>query len=102
MAPFQRVVGYAPPGVTTLGLGMLGAVFRSRPGLTSFDVTVCGDRVGALSTDLGTALQLDRDLSALATADLVLLLPGEPAGDPSAALVDGVRAAYRRGAIVAA
>jgi transcriptional regulator GlxA family with amidase domain len=103
MAPFQRVVAYAPPGVVGLGLGMAASVFRPRPGLTDFEFAVCADRPGPLTTDLGVPVLIEHGLEALTRADLVLVLPGAtlPA-QPAARAADAVRAAHNRGATVAA
>jgi transcriptional regulator GlxA family with amidase domain len=99
----HTVAAYVPPGAVTLALGMVGAVFRPRPGLTDFRFALCADRPGPVMTDLGTPITVAHDLAALAAADLVLVLPGcAPPEDPGAALLPALRAAHRRGATVAA
>ena len=103
MTSLTRVVAYAPAGAVGLGLGMVGAAFARRPGITGFELTICSDEAGPLSTDLGVPVLIGRDLGALAEADLVLLLPGgscrTEAPEP---LLAALRAARERGAIVAA
>lgn len=101
--PFQRVVAYAPAGTVALGLGQAASVFRPRAGLTDFAFAVCADRPGLVMTDLGTPFHAFHGVSALARADLALVLPGAYLpGRPSAAAVAALRAAHQRGAIVAA
>ena len=53
MAAFRHVAAYAPPGAVGLGLGLTSAIFRSRPGLTTFEFDFCAARPGPLATDLG-------------------------------------------------
>jgi transcriptional regulator GlxA family with amidase domain len=103
MAPLSRVVAYAPPGANGLALGMASAVFGPRPGITDFEFTFCSDAAGLLSTDMGLPVSVDSDVSALDSADLVLVLPGERCrSNPSPAAIAALRSARERGAIVAA
>ena len=103
MAPFHRVVAYAPPRTTTLGLGIAGAVFRARPELTRFDFLVCGARRGRVDTDLGAPIVVDHGPDAIASADLVLVLPGaDYLVPPPERVAAALHAAHRRGAVVAA
>jgi transcriptional regulator GlxA family with amidase domain len=98
MRPFRSVAAYAPQGVTGLALGIANEVF-GRPG---FDFALCADRPGALRTDLGLTLRIPYGLDRLATADLVLMLPGaEFRTDPPPRTLAAVRAAHDRGALVA-
>ncbi|WP_144121768.1 GlxA family transcriptional regulator [Catellatospora sichuanensis] len=94
---FRSVAAYAPEGVAAFALGLVGEVFTGR-----FDFAVCTDRPGPVRTDLGLEVQVDAGLARLATADLVLALPGgrfrEP---PPAAALTAFQAAYARGTIVA-
>ncbi|WP_166384842.1 GlxA family transcriptional regulator [Catellatospora methionotrophica] len=94
---FRSVAAYAPQGVLAFSLGLVGEVFTGR-----FDFAVCTDRPGPLRTDLGLDIRVDAGLDRLATADLVLALPGgrfrEP---PPPSAVAALRAAHARGAIVA-
>jgi transcriptional regulator GlxA family with amidase domain len=103
VAPFHRVAAYAPPGATTLGLGMASAVFRPRPGITGFDFALCADRRGPLSTDLGVPVMVEHGPTLLSRADLVLVLPGaDHTEPPPRPVLSALRAAHRRGATVAA
>jgi transcriptional regulator GlxA family with amidase domain len=100
---FQRIAAYAPDGVTTLGLGTVGAAFGGRPGLPPFEVTVCAERPGPIHTDLGVPVEVHHGPAALAAADLVLLLPGpDYRRPPSAEVRTALHAARARGATVAA
>jgi transcriptional regulator GlxA family with amidase domain len=100
---FRRVVAYAPQGATALGLGTVSAIFTARLGVTSFEVAVCARQAGPVSTDLGLSFMVEHDLGVLATADLVLVLPGADFRDePSEPLVQALREARARGAILAA
>jgi transcriptional regulator GlxA family with amidase domain len=102
---FLSVSAYAPHGVTTFGLGLVGEVFASRcaRGLPPFDLTVCTDTPGQVRTDMGLAVRVRHGLAHLAQADLVLLLPGggpHPPSTPPAA-IRAIRAAHANGAIIA-
>jgi transcriptional regulator GlxA family with amidase domain len=102
VAGFRRVAAYAPQRATALGLGIVSAVFASRPGLPAFELAVCTPGAVPLRTDLGLSLHVEHGLDALATADLVLVLPGEDfRTGPSAEVLDALRAANARGAVVA-
>jgi transcriptional regulator GlxA family with amidase domain len=103
VAAFRRVAAYAPPQAVALGLGLASSIFRPRPGLTRFDFAICADRCGPLATDLGVPVLVEHDLELLATADLVLVLPGADfSAHPPDSVLDALRAAHRRGATVAA
>ncbi len=96
---FGSVAAYAPQGATALGLGIVNEIFR-RPG---FDFVICAERPGTLRTDLGLPLPVEHGLDRLAGADLVLALPGmEFRDDQPPAVLAAFRAAYSRGAIIAA
>jgi transcriptional regulator GlxA family with amidase domain len=103
MSPFRRVVAYAPPGTQLLSIGIAASVFRPPVAIAEFAFTVCSDRAGPLRTDLGPTVQVEHDLTAIETADLVLVMPGENCRtNPSATAIAALRAARDRGAIVAA
>jgi transcriptional regulator GlxA family with amidase domain len=103
MAAFQRVAAYAPPGAVGLGLGLTSAIFRPRTGLTAFDFGIFSGRRGPLRTDLGVPVLVEHGPEVLADADLILLLPGASfAEPPSASVIEALRAAHERGAILAA
>jgi transcriptional regulator GlxA family with amidase domain len=103
MPIFRRIAAYAPPGAVLLGLGIASSIFQRRPAIADFSFVLCSDLAGPLRTDIGTTLQVEHDLAALETADLVLVLPGENCRtNPSGAAVTALRAAHERGAIVAA
>lgn len=104
MPPFSTVAAYAPPGVGMLAVGIVAEVFAphgdAAPG---FDLTLCGDRPGTVATDVGVPLSVTHGLDRLADADLVLVLPGAGFRTPPApAVLDSLRAAHERGALIAA
>ena len=82
MAAFRRVAAYAPPGAVGLGLGLTSAIFRSRPGLTTFEFDFCTASPGRLATDLGVPVLVEHGPELFAGADLILLLPGESFAEP--------------------
>ncbi|HXB49188.1 MAG TPA: helix-turn-helix domain-containing protein [Streptosporangiaceae bacterium] len=103
MPPFQRIAAYAPPGAVLFSLGITGSVFQRRPSTADFSLALCSDRAGPLRTDIGTIMRVEHDLAAFESADLVLVLPGENCRTgPSGAAITALRAAHKRGAIVAA
>jgi transcriptional regulator GlxA family with amidase domain len=100
---FLRVVAFAPQGVTALGLGAVSSVFGRRPGLPAFDAVICAERPGPLHTDLGLPLQVMHGPERMATAEVVLILPGEEfRAPPTAEVVTALRTARAAGAVIAA
>ncbi|MFC9295923.1 GlxA family transcriptional regulator [Streptomyces sp. NPDC057011] len=104
MPAFTTVAAYAPSGVGMLAVGVVAEVFGPRAeGLPRFDFALCADRPGPVATDLGVPLAVAHGLERLATADLVLALPGADfRTPPPPPVLDALRAAYERGALVAA
>lgn len=93
---FTSVAAYVPDGVTGLGLGIVGEVF------SGFEFALCGERAGPVRTDLGLRLPVEHGVERLATADVVLALPGDRFRDePPARVLEAFRSAHERGAIVA-
>ncbi|TXS31087.1 helix-turn-helix domain-containing protein [Streptomyces sp. ms191] len=87
-----------------LAVGVVAEVFGAPPaGLPRFDFALCSDRPGQVPTDLGVPLAVEHGLDRLAVADLVLVLPWAdfrvPPPDP---VLDALRAAHARGALVGA
>jgi transcriptional regulator GlxA family with amidase domain len=100
---FSSIAVYVPDRVHTSSLGQVTDVFgdAGAPGLPAFDLVSCTDRPGRLTTDLGMSFTVGEGLDRLAEADLLVVLPSERAHEPSDALAAAIRAAHRRGAIVA-
>ncbi|MFH8367458.1 GlxA family transcriptional regulator [Streptomyces sp. NPDC018031] len=104
MPPFVNVAAYAPPGVGVLAVGIVTEVFGPRgEGSPAFDFALCTDRPGPVPTDSGGSLGVTSGLDRLASADLLIALPGADFRTPPApAVLDALRAAHERGALVAA
>ncbi|WP_433544127.1 GlxA family transcriptional regulator (plasmid) [Streptomyces sp. CA-294286] len=104
MPPFSTVAAYVPPAVGMLAVGIVTEVFGPHgAGSPGFDFALCADRPGPVATDCGVPLALTHGLDRLADADLVLALPG--AGfrtPPGPDVLDALRTAHGRGAVVAA
>jgi transcriptional regulator GlxA family with amidase domain len=103
--PFRSVAVVLPDGGGAFGLGVVCEVFgfdRGPRGLPSFDFAICTLQPGAVRLDTGMTLLVDHGLDRLATADLVHILSWGNFDVPAPPnLLDAVRAAYDRGAIVA-
>lgn len=102
--PFQTVAAYAPPGVGMLAAGIVSEVFGPHgAALPGFDFALCADRPGAVPTDSGVPLSIEHGLDRLASADLLIALPGAQFRTPPApAVLEALSAAHGRGAVVAA
>ncbi|MFF5975518.1 GlxA family transcriptional regulator [Streptomyces sp. NPDC012769] len=87
-----------------LAVGIVAEVFGPHgEGAPGFDFALCGDRPGAVPTDLGVPLSVAHGLDRLTAADLVLVLPSAGFRTPSPpAVLDALVAAHERGALVAA
>ncbi|MEU9731319.1 helix-turn-helix domain-containing protein [Streptomyces sp. NPDC048002] len=87
-----------------LAVGIVAEVFAPHgPAAPGFDLALCGDLPGSVLTDVGVPLTVTHGLDRLAGADLVLVLPGAAFRTPPApAVLDALRAAHGRGALVAA
>ncbi|MFF4104232.1 GlxA family transcriptional regulator [Streptomyces sp. NPDC001903] len=104
MPPFKTVAAYAPPGVGVLAVGIVTEVFGPHgAGLPGFDFALCADEPGAVPTDCGVPLSIAHGLDRFAEADLLIALPGADfRTPPGPAVLDALRAAHGRGAVVAA
>ncbi|MFD3701060.1 GlxA family transcriptional regulator [Streptomyces sp. NPDC058646] len=87
-----------------LAVGIVAEVFGPHGnGAPGFDFALCADRPGTVRTDAGVPLTVAHGLDRLATADLVIVLPG--AGfrtPPGPEVLDALSAAHVRGALIAA
>ncbi|MFD5701889.1 helix-turn-helix domain-containing protein [Streptomyces lasiicapitis] len=101
----HRVVALVLPPQSTFELACAAEVFGvRRPGLPGrYEFTVCTERPGAVPTLAGYDMLVGADLTALDTADTVVI-PGWQRRDeaPAPAVIEAVRAAHRRGARVVA
>ncbi|MGI5271594.1 GlxA family transcriptional regulator [Nonomuraea sp. CA-218870] len=106
VSPFRSIAAYATQGVSAFSLGLVGKVFadRTRLGGPAFEFFVCAERPGDVRTDLGLPLKVEFGLDHLARADLIIVIPADDyvgADAPPPGLVEAMRAAHERGAIVA-
>ncbi|MFF3649238.1 GlxA family transcriptional regulator [Streptomyces sp. NPDC002181] len=87
-----------------LAVGIVTEVFGPHgAALPGFEFALCADRPGPVATDCGVPLSVAHGLDRLAGADLLLVLPGTDFRTPPApAVLDALRAAHGRGAVVAA
>lgn len=103
--PFRSVVAYTPVPVATFTLGIVAEVFgfdRTGRGQPGFDFAICTERPGPVITETGLTFLVEHDLSRLVEADLVLVSPVDDVEQPpTPAVVEALRAAYQRGAILA-
>ncbi|MFB7941084.1 GlxA family transcriptional regulator [Streptomyces sp. NPDC056049] len=87
-----------------LAVGVVAEVFGPHgEGVPGFDLALCSDRPGPVPSDCGVPLSVPHGIDQLASADLVIALPG--AGfrtPPGPDVLDAFRAAHARGALVAA
>ncbi|WP_040338618.1 helix-turn-helix domain-containing protein [Candidatus Blastococcus massiliensis] len=90
--------------VGSFGLGVCNEVFgydRRHLGLPRFDFAVVAEEPGVLRTDTGMGVLVEHGFERLDRSDIVLLTAWELFEDvPSEALLDAVRAAHARGAII--
>ena len=103
--PFHSVAAYVHDGTGGLGVGIVSEIFgydRRHRGMPAFDFALCTDHPGPITTDGRVKLLVEDGLDRLAAADLVLVTSWETfEREPSAELLDAIRAAYERGATVA-
>ncbi|MCI3933783.1 GlxA family transcriptional regulator [Streptomyces sp. AN091965] len=87
-----------------LAVGVVAEVFAPHGAdLPAFDFALCADRPGPVTTDVGVPVTVAHGLDRLASAELLIALPS--AGfrtPPGPAVLDALRLAHERGALVAA
>jgi transcriptional regulator GlxA family with amidase domain len=90
--------------VGSFGIGVAAEVFgydRPAMGLPRFDFALVTDRPGVLRTDTGIAITVEHGFERLAVSDILLITAWELFDhQPTAALLDELRAAHARGAII--
>lgn len=88
--------------IGSFGLGVCHEVFaydRSRLGLPRFDFGLVAEQPGLLRTDTGLGVVVEHGLDRLERSDIVLITAWELfEHEPSAVLLDALRAAHARGA----
>ncbi|GAB6984655.1 GlxA family transcriptional regulator [Nocardioides pyridinolyticus] len=100
----QTVAVIVQAGAEPFGLGSLvevwGESYHPEDDNPVFDFRVCTPRPGRVQGRSDYDLHVDRDLDATLDADLVCLSPKHSFLDHDPAVLEAVRAAYERGAIV--
>jgi transcriptional regulator GlxA family with amidase domain len=90
--------------IGTFGLGVSAEVFgydRRPMGLPPFDFALVSEAPGLLRTDTGIPITVEHGLERLARSDIITITAWETVDRlPSPGLVDALRAAYARGAIL--
>ena len=99
-----RIAILAFAGISPFHLAVPCLVFdedRRALGAPRFPVRVCALEEGPIPTSSGYAIHAGADLSGLADADIVIVPSWRDIDeDPPAALLDALRAAHRRGALI--
>ncbi|MFI8930089.1 GlxA family transcriptional regulator [Streptomyces sp. NPDC053474] len=87
-----------------LAVGVVAEVFAPHGAdLPAFDFALCADRPGPVTTDVGVPVTVAHGLDRLAAADLLIALPSTGfRTPPGPAVLDALRLAHARGALVAA
>ncbi len=100
----RRIAVLAFDGISPFHLSVPCMVFaedRLHPAVPRFDVKVCCAEAGPIATSAGFSLQAAHGLRAFARADIVIVPSWrDPAETPPRAVLDALRAAHARGAIV--
>ena len=104
VTPFRSIAAYCPPGVSAFGLGVIAEVFGAKtlPGTPTFEIALCSDRPGAVTSDIGVPITVEHSLDALVAADLVIACPWSGFHlPPTADAVSTLQTAHHRGALIA-
>ncbi|MGW6278248.1 GlxA family transcriptional regulator [Kribbella sp. NPDC055071] len=97
----RTVAVLAFDGMSPFHLSVPCLVFGDRrEALRRYDVLVCAEEPGALRTNAGFGVTVEHGLEAMDRADMVVLPSWDPAREPSDVLLDAIRKASARGAIV--
>jgi transcriptional regulator GlxA family with amidase domain len=97
----RSVAVLAYDGMSSFHLSVPCLVLGDRlGGDRQYDVQVCAEEPGRLGTNAGFGLYVEQGLAAMEHADVVILPTWEPDVEPSAVLVEAIRAAHARGATV--
>jgi transcriptional regulator GlxA family with amidase domain len=97
----HRVVALALPGVVAFDLATPAQVFGHRTEHERYDFAVCTEQPGAVSSSTGFAIHTPLGLTALNTANTVIVPGFLPLEDPSPAVLDALQRAADRGARIA-
>lgn len=97
------VVALTGPYTAAFELGVVGEVFgldRTMDGLPSYDFAVCTEVPGRVPTTSGYTIEVEHGLERIETADLVVVPAWDPHAEPVPAVVDALKRASTRGAVV--
>jgi transcriptional regulator GlxA family with amidase domain len=97
----HHVAALALPDVVALQLSTPAQIFGHRAERNRYTFTVCAEEPGPVTTTTGFAIQADTGLSALESADTVIIPGFWPPDDPSDAVLEGLHRAAARGARIA-
>lgn len=97
----HRMVAVALPDVVVFDLATPAQVFGHRTERERYDFAVCAEHPGEVPSSTGFAIQTPLGLSALETADTVIVPGFLPLHDPSPVVLDAVHRAADRGARIA-
>ncbi|MGY1672095.1 helix-turn-helix domain-containing protein [Geodermatophilus sp. SYSU D00710] len=90
--------------VGSFGVGVAAEVFgydRRHMGLPRFDFALVSERPGVLRTDTGITITVEHGFERLAASDILLVTAWELVDhEPTTALVEALRAAHDRGALI--
>jgi transcriptional regulator GlxA family with amidase domain len=100
----RKVAVVVQDGAEPFGLGSLvevwGEPYHPDDDNPVFDFKVCAPRPGVVASRSDFDLVVKHDLSATADADLVCIAPRQKFQDHDPEVIDAIRAAYDRGAII--
>lgn len=97
----HRVVALALPDVVAFDLATPAQVFGHRTESKRYEFVVCAEHSGAVPSSTGFAIQTPLGLTALETADTVIVPGFLPLDVPSPQVLDALRRAADRGARIA-
>jgi transcriptional regulator GlxA family with amidase domain len=99
----RNVVAVTDSFTAGFELGVVGEVFgvdRTADGLPGYEFAVCAEAPGAIPTTSGYAIQVEHGLDRIRDADLVVIPAWSLTGDASEAVIEALRDAHERGAVM--
>ncbi len=99
----KHVAVVAFQGISPFHLSVSSVVFGEDPsekGILSYHVRVCAVEPGSIKTSAGYSIMLEQGLTALESADMIILPSWNLAESPPKRLISAILAAHRRGAVI--